>query len=90
MIKFKCINPYKYNIISNKVDYSLADIPYSTTHDIKPPFSMSEFSTRKIITNRFHVENAECDSGIGYDIIIGHNLMLQIDPGDNFGRKILE
>ena len=48
MINSKHINPYKSKLISNKVEYRTASGPYKTTHDVKVPFSMPEFSNRKI------------------------------------------
>ena len=41
---------------SNKVKYSTAAGVYFTTHDVKVPFCMPEFSSRKIINHCFHVE----------------------------------
>ena len=34
---------------------------------------MPEFSNRIITTHRFHIENAQGDTGIGYDMIIVNN-----------------
>ena len=47
---------------------------YSNTNDVKVPFRMSEFSSRKIITHRFHLDNAEGDTGIGYNTTIDREL----------------
>ena len=78
MIKCKHINPYKSKIRSHKVKYSTAAGPYTTTHDMKAPFIMPEFSSSKIITHLFHVDNACGDEGIIYDMIIGRDLMVQL------------
>ena len=50
---------------------------YFTTHDAKVPFSMPECSISKIIKHHFHIDHNECESGIGYGIIITHDLMVQ-------------
>ena len=40
---------------------------------------MPGFSCRKIINHRFHVNNDKGELGIGYDMIIGRDLMIQLD-----------
>ena len=90
MIKSKHINPYKSKLRANKVEYSTASGLYKTTHDVKVPFSMTDFSNRNIITHRLHIDNAQGDTGIGYDMIIGHDPMVQLFLKSKFGRQILE
>ena len=51
---------------------------------------MQEFSSSKIISHHFHVENNEGKLGIGYDMIIGCDLMLQLGPLDDFKRQLLQ
>ena len=41
MINRKNINPYKSKLRYVKVEYSTASGPYTTTHDVKVPFSMT-------------------------------------------------
>ena len=77
-------------MLSNKVEYSAATGPYYTTHDINVPFCMPEFSIRKIIPHHFHVDNYKGKSGIGYDIIIGNDLMVQLGPSSNFKCQLLQ
>ena len=50
---------------------------------------MSEFSRIKIIEHPFHVDNDKGKSGIGYDIIIGHDMMVQSGLWDEFKRQVL-
>ena len=69
---------------SNKVEYITAVVMYCTTHDVKVPFCMPYFSSRKIMNYRFHVNNEKGKSDIGYDMIIGHNLMVQLGLTDDF------
>ena len=55
----------------------------------KSDFFMMEFSSRKIIDHIFHVDNDNGESGIGYDIIIGCGLMVQLVLTDGFKRQVL-
>ena len=52
MIKREDINPYKFKLCANKAEYRISSGLYRTTHDLKIPFSMPEFYSRKIITYR--------------------------------------
>ena len=63
---------------SNKVEYSTVAGLYFTTYDAKIHFCMPEFFSHKIILQRFCVENDSGELGIGYDRIIGQDLMLQL------------
>ena len=70
--------PYEHNLHFNKVECSIDSGPYCKTHDVKVPFYMPGFSSGKIILHHFHVDNNESELGIGYVMIIGRNLMLQL------------
>ena len=63
---------------SNKVEYSTTADVYCTTHNVKLTFGMSEFSSSKIINHCLRVDNDKGESRIGYDMIIGRNLMVQL------------
>ena len=76
IIKRKYLILYEKKIQSNKVKYSTATGPYSTTHDVMMPFCMSEFSSSNILLYRFHSDNDEGELGIDYDTIIGIDLVL--------------
>ena len=71
---------------SNKLDYITVSDVYCTTHDVKVPFFMPEFSISKIINHRFNVDNNKGESGIGYNMIIGHDLMVQLGITADFKR----
>ena len=75
---------------SNKVEYSKATGLYCVTHDVKVPFCMPNFTSSKIIEHRFHVDNKKGELGIGYDMIIGHNLMVQLGLLVYFKRQVLQ
>ena len=73
---------------SNKVEYSTAADIYCTTHDVNVTFCMLDFSSSKIINHRSHVGNNKVDSGIGYDIIIGRDLMVRLGLTADFKRQV--
>ena len=60
------------------------------THNVKVPFCMPELSIRKIISHRFHVDNDEVKSEIGYDMIIVCDLMVQLDLPDKFYCQVIQ
>ena len=51
---------------------------------------MPEFSGSKISHHRFHVYNDEGKSGIGYYMIIGRDLMVQLGLTADFKRQVLQ
>ena len=51
---------------------------------------MPHFSSSKIIEQLFHVDNDKGESGIGYDMIIGCDLMIQLDLMANFKCQVLQ
>ena len=63
---------------------------YCTTHDVKVTFCIPELSSSKIINHRFHINNDKGESGIGYDMIIGRDLMVQLGLTANFKRQFLK
>ena len=51
---------------------------------------MPEISSSKIINHRFHVDNNKGELGIGYDMIIVRELMVQLGLTENFKRQVLQ
>ena len=89
-IKRRHTIPYELNMRSNKVIYSTSTWWYCTKHDVKVPFLMPEFSSRRIILHRFHVNKNEGESSIVYYIIICRDMMVQLCPSANFRRQFLQ
>ena len=87
MVKSKHNYSYKHKLGFNKVEYITAVETYCTTHDVKVPFCMPKFSSSKIISHWFHTDNDKGESGIGYDVIIGRDLMVQLGLTANFKQK---
>ena len=74
---------------SNKLKYSAATWLHCTTHDVKVTFFVLELSSRNIIEHLFHVNNDKFGSGIGYDMIIGLDLIVQLGLAEDFKNKLL-
>ena len=51
---------------------------------------MPELSGRNIIEHRFHVKNDKGESCIGYDMIIGRDLMVQLGLPVDFKCQVLQ
>ena len=51
---------------------------------------MLEFSNIKIINHHFRVKNDNGELGIGYDMIIGQEFMVQLGLTDNFNCQVLQ
>ena len=64
--------------------------PYFTTYYDKVSFCMPLFSISKIIFHHSHVYNNKGGSVIGYYMIIGGDLMVQIGIMDNFKSQFLQ
>ena len=90
MIKWQHTKPYKRNISSNKVEYSRYAGPYCTKHCVKVTFFMPEFYRSRIMVHFFHGDKNESESGIGCDIFINHNLMVQLGLLVCFKNKFLQ
>ena len=75
---------------SNKVEYSTTAGMYYMTYDFKVPLYMTEFSSSKISNHRFNVDNYKGDLGIGYDMIIGRDMMVHLGLTDDFKHQVLQ
>ena len=60
------------------------------THDVKVPFLIPEFPRTNIILHHFNVDNNEGEPGIGYEMKIGCDLMVQLGLIAYFKRKLLQ
>ena len=75
---------------SNKVEYITSAGLYFMTHDVKVPFCVPEFYISKIILHLFHFDSNEVKLGIGYDMIIGRDLMVQLGLLGDFKHQVLQ
>jgi len=90
MIKSKYVKKEKHNFRKNKQEYSTAAGIYTTNYDVKLKLSLTEFNSSKIISHRFQVDNDDGDEGIGYDMIIGRDLMESIGMILDFQNKTIQ
>ena len=90
MIKKRHTRPYERNMSYNNVECSTLAGTYCITHDAKVPFCMPELSIRNRISHRFQVDNDEIKLGIGYAMIIGHDLMVKLGLLYDFKHKVLQ
>ena len=90
MIKRRHTKPHNTEMCYNQVEYITAAEPYCTINDAKVPFFMPYFSSSKIISHRFNIDNNECESGISYDTIIGCDLMVHLGILSNFKCQYLQ
>ena len=51
---------------------------------------MPDCSSSRIISHHFHVDRNEGDSGIVYDMIIGHKRMVQLGLVEYFKHQVLQ
>ena len=51
---------------------------------------MPDFSIIKIINHRLHVDNDKGELGIGYEMIIGRDLMVQLNLTADFKRQVFQ
>ena len=84
IINRKDTKNYERNMRYDKVEYIRADVMNCTTHDSKMFLCIPEFSSSKIINHCFHVDSDKGESGTGYEMIIGRDLMVQLDLMSNF------
>ena len=90
MIKRQPTRPYGRKMHYNKVEFSTATGSYCKTHDIKVPFCIPGLSISKIILHRFNIIANEGKSGIGYYMIIGPDLMVQLGLSSDFTIQFLQ
>ena len=90
MIKRKHTKTYKLKIRFNRLEFSTATGIYLTMYDVRVPFLMPEFSSSKIISHRFNVDNNEGELGISYDMIIGYDLIVKLGLSSKFKHQFLQ
>ena len=88
MIKIRHTKYYGIKMRYNKVEYSTAAGLYCTTHDVKVHLCMPDFSCRNIFDRPFHVKNDKGEFVIGYDMMIGRDLMIRLVLMADFKRQL--
>ena len=62
---------------------------YKTKYDVKIDFTMPEFSSSRIIRHRFHVDQSKDRQNLGYDVILGRDIMIKLGLATDFARRKL-
>ena len=63
---------------------------YCTAYNIKVMFCMSDFPRSRITSHQFHVDNNEEESVIGYEMVIGSDLMVRLVMVEYFKQQVLK
>ena len=63
---------------SDRVEYSKDSGTYCMAHDVKVTFYIVDFSSSKIISHQFHINNNEGKLVIAYAMIIDRELMVKL------------
>ena len=90
MIKRRYTKYYEGKMRSNNVEYSMSTGLYCTTHEFKVSFFMPYFSSSKIIEHRFHVDKDKGELRIGYNMIIGRDLIVQLGVTTDFKCQVFQ
>ena len=89
MIKLKCL-PSNARLERNETQYKVAGSIFETKHIAKVQFTLPQFSTSKIITWKCAIDESDSpDSGIGYDMIIGRDLLNELGIDLSFKTKTI-
>ena len=89
MIRRTYVDKFRKDFRDNKITYDTAGGDYSTKHDVKINFTLPEFSSSKIITHRFHIDDDRKHNNLGYDMIIGQDIMRKIGCITDYNKGTL-
>ena len=78
MIKYKHVKNKKHKFKKSLSTYSTAAGEYSTDHEVKLKFAFKEFDTNLILQHTFDIDRCDGSKGIGYDMIIGRDLLVKL------------
>ena len=78
MIHQHYVKKFQEDFRNNEITYENGGGGYKTKYDIKIDFTLPEFSETKIINHQFNIDSSE-DNNLGYDMIIGQDLMKKLD-----------
>ena len=89
LIRYECVKHLKHKFKKNETAYDVAGGAFSTTKEVKVKFSLPQFTDSKIITHKFQIDESE-NTGIGYDAIIGRDLLSAMGINLNFKDEVIE
>ena len=73
-VRGKYVKHLKHKFVKCNDDYEIAGGTFTVNKEVKLRFSLPEFGSSKIITSKFKIDTST-DSGIGYDTIIGGDIL---------------
>jgi hypothetical protein len=89
IIRKRYVRHLKQKFKDNEIIYEVAGGDFSTNKEVKVRFSLPDFKDSKIITHKFQIDESK-DDGIGYDAIIGRDLMIAMGITLNFKDEVIE
>ena len=78
MIKYKHVKSKKHKFLKNYSTYSTAAGQYSTAYEVKLKFALEEFNRNTLLKHTFDIDESNDKKGIGYDMIIGRDLLVKL------------
>ena len=78
MIKYKHVKNRKHKFLKNYSTYTTAAGEYSTAYEVKVKFALEEFDRNTTIKHTFDIDESNDKKGIGYDMIIGRDLLVKL------------
>ena len=89
IISYDYVKKFKSKFRRNVTTYDTAGGEYKTKYDVKIDFTMPEFSSSRIIRHRFHVDQSKDRQNLGYDVILGRDIMIKLGLATDFARRKL-
>ncbi len=75
IINYSYVKKFKSKFRKNETIYDTVGGEYKIKYDIKIDFTMPEFSSSKVIHHRFHIDQSTNEENLGYDVILGRDIM---------------
>ena len=73
-VREKYVKHLKHKFVKCNDNYEIAGGTFTVDKEVKLRFSLPEFGSSKIITSKFKIDSST-DNGIGYDMIIGRDIL---------------
>ena len=88
-VREKYVKHLKHKFTKKVTDYEVAGGKFTTKKEVKVRFSLPEFCDSKIITGRFKIDSDSTDKGLGYDMIVGRDLLFKLGVELNFKDEVI-
>jgi len=74
-VREKYVKQLQHKFVKCSDDYEIAGSTFTVTKELKLRFSLPKFGSSKIITSKFKIDSSTDNHGIGYDMIIGRDIL---------------